>query len=164
MVCDDCGENEAILHVTKIENNQMNTYHLCEGCASARGLEPGAGAGEYPLTDFLEQVGRVTGAVSPAGPCPYCGMKLDEFKKLGRLGCPQCYVAFESHLSGLLRRLHGGAQHLGKVYLPPDPTRAQQQERLAGLRRKLDRAVRTEDFERAAALRDQIRSLEGAGG
>jgi protein-arginine kinase activator protein McsA len=48
------------------------------------------------------------------------------------------------------------------VYLPPDPTRAQQQERLAGLRRKLDRAVQSEDFERAAQLRDQIRSLEGA--
>lgn len=163
MLCDDCGENEAILHVTKIENNQMNTYHLCEGCASAKGLESGAVGGEYPLTDFLEQVGRVTGASPAAGPCPYCGMKLEEFKKLGRLGCPQCYVAFESHLTSLLRRLHGGAQHLGKVYLPPDPSRAQQQERLAGLRRKLDRAVQSEDFERAAELRDQIRSLEGAG-
>ncbi|NJD10232.1 MAG: hypothetical protein FIB01_07240 [Gemmatimonadetes bacterium] len=161
MRCDDCGENEAILHVTKIENNQMHTYHLCEGCASAKGLEA-AGAGEYPLTDFLEQVGRGTGGSASVGPCPYCGMKLEEFKKLGRLGCPQCYVAFAPHLTPLLRRLHGAVQHLGKVYLPPDPTRAQQQERLAGLRRKLDRAVQTEDFERAAELRDQIRALEGA--
>jgi len=162
MLCDDCGENEAILHVTKIENNQMNTYHLCEGCASAKGLEAGGAAGDYPLTDFLEQVGRATGSAAAPGPCPYCGMRLEEFKKLGRLGCPQCYVAFEPHLATLLRRLHGATQHLGKVYLPPDPTRAQQQERLAGLRRKLDRAVQSEDFERAAQLRDQIRSLEGA--
>jgi len=164
MVCDDCGENEAILHVTKIENNQMNTYHLCEGCASAKGLEAGGGGADDQLSEFLEQVGRVSGGAPTLGPCPYCGMKLDEFKKLGRLGCPQCYVAFEPHLSSLLRRLHGGAQHLGKVYLPPDPTTAQQQERLAGLRRKLDHAVEREDFERAAQLRDQIRSLEGAEG
>jgi len=163
MLCDDCGENEAILHVTKIENNQMNTHHLCEGCASAKGLDAAGAVGDHPLGEFLEQVGRVAGAAPAAGPCPYCGMKLDEFKKLGRLGCPQCYVAFEPHLNSLLRRLHGGAQHLGKVYLPPDPTRAQQQERLAGLRRKLDRAVQSEDFERAAELRDEIRTLEGAG-
>jgi protein-arginine kinase activator protein McsA len=51
---------------------------------------------------------------------------------------------------------------VGKVYLPPDPTRAEQQERLAGLRRKLDRAVELEDFERAAQIRDMIRTLEGA--
>ena len=85
----------------------------------------------------------------------------DEFKKLGRLGCPQCYVAFEPHLKGLLRRLHNGTQHLGKVYLPPDPSQAERQERLAGLRRKLDRAVESEDFERAAQIRDMIRTLEG---
>lgn len=161
MLCDDCGENEAILHVTKIENNQMNTYHLCEGCATAKGLEAAGTATDYPLTEFLEQVGRGS-TPSPAGPCPYCGMRLEEFKKLGRLGCSHCYVAFEPHLRGLLRRLHGGVQHLGKVYLPPDPSRAEQQERLAGLRRKLDRAVQSEDFERAAELRDMIRTLEGA--
>ena len=163
MLCDDCGENEAILHVTKIENNQMNTYHLCEGCATAKGLEAAGAAADYPLTEFLQQVGRPAPA-APAGPCPYCGMRLEDFKKLGRLGCSQCYVAFEPHLRSLLRRLHGGVQHLGKVYLPPDPSRADQQERLAGLRRKLDRAVRSEDFERAAQLRDMIRTLEGAEG
>jgi protein-arginine kinase activator protein McsA len=49
---------------------------------------------------------------------------------------------------------------VGKVYLPPDPTDTQKQERLAGLRRKLDRAVETEDFEQAAQIRDMIRNLE----
>ena len=159
MLCERCGENEAIIHLTQIENNQMNTSHLCEGCASEKGLDTGANAGSYPLSDFIAQVGKAGETVPPA-PCPYCGMKLDEFKKLGRLGCPQCYVAFEPHLKGLLRRLHSGTQHLGKVYLPPDPTQAERQERLAGLRRKLDHAVESEDFERAAQIRDMIRTLE----
>ena len=48
-------------------------------------------------------------------------------------------------------------------YRPPDPSPAQRSERLAGLRRKLSRAVETEDFERAAELRDEIKALEGAG-
>jgi protein arginine kinase activator len=49
---------------------------------------------------------------------------------------------------------------VGKVYLPPDPTTSEREKRLEALRRKLVRAIDTEDFERAAELRDQIRTLE----
>ena len=58
--------------------------------------------------------------------------------------------------------MHGGTQHVGKAYLPPDPTASEVERRLGGLLRKLDRAVESEDFERAAELRDEIRSLEPA--
>jgi protein arginine kinase activator len=163
MLCDHCKDKDAILHVTQIVDNQMMTLHLCEACAAEKGLEPGVSQGNFPLTDFLAQVGKgsvdMTAAVAP---CTYCGLRLDDFKKTGRLGCSHCYVSFETNLKALLRRLHGNTQHVGKVYLPPDPTRAEQQERLAGLRRKLNRAVESEDFERAAQIRDMIRTLEGA--
>lgn len=162
MLCDDCGQNEAILHLTSIESNQIKSSHLCEKCASARGLEPATGTGNLPLTDFLAQMGRAGEASQVGGPCPYCGLKLDDFKKTGRLGCSHCFVAFEPHLRTLLRRLHGSTQHVGKVYLPPNPSTTEREERLAGLRRKLSKAVESEDFERAAQIRDQIRSLEGA--
>jgi protein arginine kinase activator len=163
MVCDSCKENEAIIHLTQIVDNQMTTLHLCESCAAEKGLEPGVAPGNFPLTDFLAQVGKAaTEVAGPVGPCAYCGLRLEDFKKTGRLGCSHCYVTFESNLKGLLRRLHGSTQHVGKVYLPPDPTRAEQQERIAGLRRKLDKAVESEDFERAAQIRDMIRTLEGA--
>ncbi|MGH7500162.1 MAG: UvrB/UvrC motif-containing protein [Longimicrobiales bacterium] len=111
-----------------------------------------------PLTDYLTQVSRQ--AETPPGPCPFCGLELETFKKTGRLGCSHCWVSFESSLKGLVRRLHGGVQHVGKVYLPPNPTNAQHEERLAGLRRKLSKAVEHEDFERAAEIRDMIRTME----
>ncbi|NIP57397.1 MAG: hypothetical protein GWN52_05200, partial [Gemmatimonadetes bacterium] len=63
---------------------------------------------------------------------------------------------------GLFRRLHGGTQHVGKVYLPPDPTEAERSEQISRLRRKLTAAVEQEEFERAAELRDRIQELEGA--
>lgn len=160
MLCDNCGDNEAILHLTKIENNQLVSSHLCESCAAKEGLEPAVGSANQPLTDFLSQLGR--SGEAGGGPCAYCGLRLEDFKKTGRLGCSHCYVTFEGHLKPLLRRLHGGSQHIGKVYLPPNPSIAEREERLAGLRRKLDRAVESEDFERAAQIRDMIRSLEGA--
>ena len=162
MLCENCGEKEAIIHLTKIVDNEMNTFHLCEGCAAAKGIEPGAVPANVPLADFLAQVSRGGAESGQPGPCPYCGLSQDDFKKTGRLGCPQCYVTYDSSLKSLMRRLHGNAQHVGKVYIPPDPGRADHEERLAGLKRKLDRAVEREDFERAAQLRDMIRTLEGA--
>lgn len=161
MLCDHCGENEAVIHLTQIVDNEMGTFHLCERCAAEKGVEPEPGTVNFPLTDFLAQMSqepRTPQATETA--CEYCGLMLKDFKKTGRLGCSHCYVTFDSHLRGLLRRLHGGTQHVGKVYLPPDPSEAERGERLSRLKRKLDRAVAGEDFERAAQLRDQIREME----
>lgn len=162
MVCDHCANNEAVIHFTQIVDNQMNTFHLCEECATEKGLDPGSEGAGPVLGDILAklQPGSPTSPRTEA--CSFCGLTAEDFKKTGRLGCPHCYVVMESHLRRLLRRLHGGTQHVGKVYLPPDPTEAQRLERLNGLRRKLDHAVASEDFERAASIRDQIRDLETA--
>lgn len=164
MLCDHCGEHEAVIHLTQIMDNQMGTFHLCEACAAEKGLEPDPGIPTFPLTDFLAQMGDKESepAEPDPGACDYCGLTLDDFKRTGRLGCPHCYVTFDAHLRGLFRRLHGGTQHVGKVYLPPDPTEAERSEQLSRLRRKLHVAVEKEEFERAAELRDRIQALEGA--
>jgi len=159
--CDRCGKNEASIHFTQIQNNEATTRHLCETCAAALGLDPGMGA-TAPLADFLAQMGKPMATDVSGGPgtCPSCGLTLADFKRTGRLGCARCWSAFEPSLKGLLRKLHGGTQHVGKVYLPPDPTEMDRTARVVSLRRSLQRAVDEEDFERAAGLRDQIRRLE----
>ena len=163
MVCDNCGSGDAVVHLTQIVNNEMTTFHLCEKCAAEKGLETAPETVNFPLTDFLAQMGEGS-PVSPEAPadarCSFCGLSFQDFRETGRLGCPHCYTSFEPHLRGLLRRIHGGTQHMGKVYLPPDPTASEMEKRLEALRRKLQRAVETEDFERAARLRDEIRTLE----
>jgi protein arginine kinase activator len=164
MVCDNCGSGDAVVHLTQIVNNEMSTSHLCEACAAAKGLEPTSEPVNFPLTDFLAQMGE-TGHQAVAAPteaCSFCGLTFADFKETGRLGCPHCYATFEHHLRGLLRRIHGGTQHIGKVYLPPDPSASEMEKRLEALRRKLQRAVEAEDFERAARIRDEIRTLEPA--
>jgi len=164
MVCDNCGSGEAVIHLTQIVDNEMTTCHLCDKCAAAKGLETGSENPNFPLTDFLAQMGEEPSEPDlPGDRCSFCGLTFAQFRETGRLGCPHCYATFEGHLKKLLRRIHGGVQHVGKVYLPPDPSASERQKRLEGLRRKLERAVDTEDFERAAELRDQIRALEPAG-
>lgn len=161
MLCENCGKNEAAIHLTQIQNNEMTTRHLCEACAESMGLSSGQPA-NAPLADFIAQMGKSIAAetAATAGTCPSCGLTLADFKRTGRLGCARCYSVFDTSLRGLLRKLHGGTQHSGKVYLPPDPTETDRTARVVSLRRSLARAVESEDFERAAALRDQIRRLE----
>ena len=161
-LCDNCGSRPATVNLTQIENNEMFSYHLCEDCAAEKGLgttsEP---SGSSPLPDFLAQIGdEPRGEGDPDSECSFCGLTLTVFRETGRLGCPHCYETFESHWRRLLRRVHGGTKHVGKIYLPPDPTVSEMEKRMEALRRKLHRAVEAEDFERAAELRDRIRSLE----
>ena len=164
MVCDNCGSTDAVVHLTQIVNNQMSTYRLCEKCAAEKGLESTPEPANFPLTDFLAQMGKDSVAeADPAGvQCPFCGLTFSDFRETGRLGCPQCYETYAPQLQRLLRRVHGSTQHVGKVYLPPDPSASDLERRLEGLRRKLNRAIEAEDFERAAELRDQIRAMEPA--
>lgn len=166
MLCEQCGDNEAVIHLTQIINNQMGTFHLCESCAADKGLEPEPKMDNLPLTDFLAQMSQEQAPTvsSDATECEFCGLTLKNFKKTGRLGCSHCYVTFDEHLRGLFRQLHGATQHVGKVYLPPDPTAAERTEQLTRLRRKLEAAVQREEFERAAQIRDQIHELEEAPG
>ena len=160
-LCDNCGSKPATVNLTQIENNEMSSYHLCEDCAAQKGLEATTEPSSSPLPDFLAQIGDEPREEEDSdNECSFCGLTFAAFRETGRLGCPHCYETFEAHLRRLLRRVHGGTKHVGKIYLPPDPTVSEIEKQMEGLRRRLNRAVEAEDFERAAELRDQIRSLE----
>jgi protein arginine kinase activator len=173
MRCDACGQAEAVVPLTVVDDNESRTEHLCAACAEARGIPVSEPLPEsILLAGLLQQFGKegadaggfAGAAPSPTPECPFCGLTLRKFKETGRLGCPQCWTAFEPQLEKLVRRVHGALHHAGKTYLPPDPTASDRVKRLEGLRRKLDRAVELEDFESAAELRDRIRTLETEGG
>jgi protein arginine kinase activator len=169
MTCDGCGSEDAVVHLTQVEDDETRTLHLCARCAEERGVDTPKVPENFLLAGVLAKLGSGeeggegksprSGSGGP-GPCDFCGLSLRDFKETGRLGCPHCWSTFERQLRPLLNRVQGAAQHVGKVYLPPDPTTTQREKRLDGLRRKLARAVELEDFERAAELRDAIRVLQ----
>lgn len=162
MQCEDCREREAELQLTAIIDGAMRTLDLCSSCASARGLTSSPST-PAPLADFLAQLGpEASGGESSGEPCPYCGITENDFRRTGRLGCPQCYAHFEPQLRGLLRRLHGSPQHVGKLYMSAGSEAGDRIARLSAMRRRLQRAVDTEDFELAAELRDRIHEMEDA--
>lgn len=164
MSCDQCHEREAVIHLTQIVNEQVTTLHLCERCAAEKGVESPGGVTKTPLGSFLAAMGKnlpETEPVAQAGDtCPRCGASLQDFRESGRLGCPECYRAFEVPLRELLRRLHGSTHHVGERYAEREGAVPDAPRRASDLREQLRLAVETENFELAAELRDRLRVLE----
>jgi protein arginine kinase activator len=163
MTCDQCREREAVIHLTQIVNEQVTTLHLCEKCAAEKGVESPGSAVKTPLGTFLAAMGKGAEQQLPAArsgeSCVRCGATFQDFRETGRLGCPDCYRAFEPSLRDLLRRLHGSTHHLGERYTEREPEAAAA-EQAAELREQLRLAVETENFELAAELRDRLRVVE----
>ncbi len=164
MLCDQCGEREAVVDLTQIANDDVKKMHLCERCAAERGVESPVPANKTPLGTFLAAMskGGAPGAVE-ALRCPGCGATLDDFREAGRLGCGECYVTFAGKLRDLLRRLHGSMHHVGERYEAPgtqDEDAPVPAPVVNALRDQLRAAVQAENFELAAELRDRLRSVE----
>jgi protein arginine kinase activator len=79
----------------------------------------------------------------------------------GRLGCSVCYTVFAAQLAAPLQILHGRVTHAGRVSAGYK-ARKETERRLLDLRERLRLAVSAEEYEQAAALRDEIRGLEAS--
>ena len=153
----DC-ENEATVHLTEIVNGQMKKIDLCEECAKEKGVTDPQG---FALADLLLGLGA-SSEMDSAGPeleCPTCGFTQADFKKTGRLGCSTCYAVFSQPLEAMLKQMHKGTQHIGKV---PKALRAQLDitKQRDQLNEQLQKAIEMENYEEAARLRDHLKELE----
>ena len=165
MKCQLC-DKPASVHLTDVSNNAKRELHLCENCAQGQGVtiksylnkESNLGA-----SAFLNQLAQ-SQADGPVAEedirCPRCQTSYSSFRSSGKLGCPQCYVVFKKPLLSLLEKIHGKVEHVGKVPSRSGDEIARQQQ-LRVLRSDLEKAVRGEEYERAAEIRDRIYGLEG---
>ncbi|MBA4495854.1 UvrB/UvrC motif-containing protein [Paenactinomyces guangxiensis] len=169
MLCPECGKRPATLHYTKIVNGNKTEFHLCEVCAQEKGeYMPGFENGfsfHQLLSGLLNfepsasETGHGSAMKTQITRCPTCGLTYNQFSKIGRFGCSDCYQTFRDRLVPLLRRVHGHSSHRGKI---PERTKGELKLRrqLERLKEELAHKVEAEEFEEAAKLRDQIRSLQ----
>ncbi len=161
MQCDICGKKKATVHLTEIVDEQMSEMHLCEDCAREKSVQMEQQFGLADLLAGLSDFGKQVKNVEKTKlECPHCGLNYDDFRKFGRLGCSQCYDSFKSHLSNLLKKIHGSNNHLGKTPLRLPNSDRKKMESLQELKNHLMNAIQMEDFEQAARLRDKIREFE----
>jgi len=158
MLCCICKEKPATVHLTDIKGDKMQKVDLCEECAKNKGVNDST----FALADMLLGLGASQEIEQGSGgveiKCPQCGFTQADFKKSGRLGCAECYKTFADGLEGLLKSMHKGTRHVGKV---PEKLRHTRDlsDRMKTLQQKLAKAIEEENFEQAAALRDEIKQM-----
>jgi len=162
MLCDECRERDASVHLTQAAGGELTQRHLCAKCAAEQGIEAtDSSSPKNVLGEFLQAVQQQANAAqADAVRCTYCSMTLRDFRATGRLGCSRCYATFEQNLRELLRRVQGSTKHVGRRYVPPAAEVLEKATTVSELRDRLRRAIENEEFEVAASLRDQIRNAE----
>ena len=163
MKCENCKQNEATFFYEESINGVKKSVHLCAECAAKMQNEnlslPSFGGFGSHLLDGLFGF-SASPAQETKRTCPGCGAAWSDLLKTGKAFCPQCYTAFRAELEPSLRSLHGSnVTHTGRA---PAGHRVERERRetLESLKKQLSEAIKTEQFEEAATLRDQIRALE----
>ncbi|MHB8061395.1 MAG: UvrB/UvrC motif-containing protein [Ruminiclostridium sp.] len=159
MLCQNCQQRAANVHFTQIRNNAKVDIYLCEQCA--KGISQTEFVAPFGFNDLINGLfgTQLKQEVPVTLKCNNCDMEYEEFLKSSRVGCTECYKAFEPKLDPIIKRLHGNAQHHGKV-----PRRVSSNinvpNEIEKLKQMLNESIQKEEYEESAKLRDRIRSLE----
>lgn len=162
MLCQECGKNSATMHFTKIVNGDITELHLCDECAKKHkefDFDTTFSFHKF-LTGLIDNIqGEPFKEENIDIKCDVCGMSYSSFKQSGKFGCSHCYESFKSKLIPLLKEVHGHDTHIGKI-----PKRAGGaigiKKEIGKLKSQLDILIKNEEFEKAAEVRDKIKSLQ----
>jgi protein arginine kinase activator len=167
MKCNYC-DSKATVFLTQLAEGQMKKVCLCDSCAKERGVTDPTG---FSLADMLLGGMQKNPVAEPAKrreggggdkTCPECGFTFDNFQKVRRFGCGNCYSVFAEELAPMLRGMHKGLSHVGKV--PEGLMESHfRHQRLEELRTRLEQAIASESYEVAADIRDEIQTLDEVG-
>lgn len=159
MMCDVCLKNPATTHIKRVVNGVAKEKHLCSYCAAKEGY---SNFGKLSFANMLASVfsENESNNLISTRRCQCCGASFSDIAQSGKVGCSECYTVFKDQLLPSLGRLHGKTIHTGKA-----PNEAEQTENVSDkinkLRQSLNDAIKNEEFEKAAEIRDEIKALEG---
>jgi len=169
MFCERCKKTDATIHLSEIIKDMKSEVHLCENCAREVGLNTKISNFSLSLPEMLtflnvEEVTDIKGGKH----CLTCGSDFLEYKRNGKLGCPECYIGLAEFLEPVLSGFHGEKRHIGKS--PSENVESgysvvgfvdkkNNSDNTADLQALLDSAVTDERYEEAAVLRDKIREI-----
>lgn len=159
MLCNECGKNEANVHLTQIINGKKTENHLCDECAQKNQSFSNFSMENLFSAMLKNTIGGTGTKYLPTKSCLNCGMTYEQFRNTGKFGCSDCIDTFKPKLMPAIKNIQGYDSHIGKI-----PKRAggdyKVQKDLERLRIELKQMIEQEEYEKAAELRDKIRELE----
>jgi protein arginine kinase activator len=169
MKCQKCGKREADTHVKRVINGEFEEYDLCSECAREMGY---TNMFSDFANDFNSLLGSFFGNALPARTqatrCEVCNTGYADIARTGMMGCANCYKVFADQLMPTIRRVHGNTTHCGKhskaSKVQPVEAEKDDKSKIEDLKKQLDTAIKNQEFEKAAQLRDEIKDLEANNG
>ncbi len=168
MQCVECNTREAEIHLTQIVNNQKITVALCKKCAAKLGFHSPLDNVPFPLAEILTGMSQSIQGPGTSGEeqeklsCSTCQLTFEEFARQGRFGCGGCYTSFRPRLESIMRKIHGNSLHRGRNPSMTESAEGDQKTPIREeerLKAELSKAIDDEEFERAAELRDKLRTI-----
>lgn len=164
MICDICHTRPATIKFTQVINLKKKEVNICEECAEKKGIS-------NPLLGFQKLFGSILSLSQIEETedtfqerdvlnlrCNSCNTTWKDFQTDGLLGCKDCYSTFNEKLKVLLRRIHGSNKHIGTR--PSNHRIVVKEMNINELKNELKIAIKREEFEKAAELRDRIKDIE----
>lgn len=157
MKCALCGKKEATLHIQEIVDTKRKEMHLCQECADRSGVLHTVSTLDFSL-DALVKQGEGAPQKNDVAKiaCSVCGFDLAALREENSVGCSNCYEEFRSAFDRLL-----GAKGPHKGRAPFQNRKAKIREtRIERLTKKLNAFLQSEDYERAAEIRDALERID----
>ncbi len=168
--CERCNKYKANVHIVKVFDGIKKELNICEKCARELGEFNLNSIANVENTFSLNILGGLLEYFNNNGPqssvikindseCPKCKTTYAEFKNSGFLGCDKCYDQFMKILDIFIKRVQNSSQHVGKIPFRCGEDMIARRE-MSSLKEELQKAINSEEYEKAAEIRDKIKNLK----
>lgn len=176
MLCQKCNENEANVKYTQVINGDKKEMFLCEKCSKEMEIGNinfnipinfssffGDLLENYSDTEFLPNIIK-----QEELKCDICNMTFSEFINTGKFGCANCYNVFSNKIDPILKNIHLSNRYIGRKPLllnekaeVKNKKQNNNNSEIEKLKERLNKAIKEENYEEAAKIRDEIRNKKG---
>ncbi len=155
MNCEVCKVNKALVHITEIEQGIIREIHVCPSCAESGGLNKiSHGLVQISFTTFPKEYSKIK--------CNICNSTLIDLSKKRLLGCSNDYTLFRKLFATIIEKIHGAKRHKGKRPAVLTSRTHNILVQIKELELQLKEAIKKEEFEKAAKIRDKIKELKNS--
>ncbi|MGL4991654.1 MAG: UvrB/UvrC motif-containing protein [Sarcina sp.] len=167
MICELCGVRQATVKLVKITDGVKKERLFCSTCAvKMSGIDDELISDGIKNFDFNKLIDSFLNYVNldntnedeiSEKKCGNCGMTYEQINKEEIIGCNKCYEIFTREIEMMINKVQGISYHKKKnIYKFISEKSDSKKE----LEYQLEEAIKLEDYEKAAFLRDYLKIFD----